>query len=129
MIELLLALIAAHYVADFPLQAPVIAEHKGKVFFQAIGFHCLTAHAIIQAGMAGLVVALLGYPWVAPFLAVGITHWLIDFCKSWRGFDGNLHLTKGARTGPQTSGLYGINVDQALHMGVLAAVALGLGLL
>ena len=124
-IELFLALLAAHYVADFPLQGDMIARNKGKVFFQAIGFHCLTSHAIIHAGMAGLVAALLGFPWVAPFLAVGITHWLIDFGKSWQGFE-NFHLTEGAREGPQLHGLYSINVDQALHVGVLAAVALGL---
>ena len=126
MIELFLALLAAHYVADFPLQGDMIARNKGKVLFESIGFHCLTAHAIIHAGMAGLVAALLGFPWVWPFLAVGITHWLIDFCKSWEGFDFERHLTQGARTGPQEYGLWGINVDQALHVGVLAAVALGL---
>ncbi len=124
MIELFLALIAAHYVADFPLQGDMIARNKGLVFFQAIGFHCLTAHAIIHAGMAGLVAALLGFPWVWPFLAVGLSHWLIDFCKSWQGFDADLHLTKGARAGPQEYGLYGINVDQVLHAAVLLVVAL-----
>ena len=125
MIELLLAFIAAHYVADFPLQGDMIARNKGLVFFQAIGFHCLTAHAIIHAGLAGLVAALLGFPWVWPFLAVGVTHWLLDFCKSWQGFE-SFHFTEGAREGPQLYGLWGINVDQVLHLGVLAAVALGL---
>ncbi len=128
MIELLLAFVAAHYVADFPLQGDMIARNKGLVFFQAIGFHCLTAHAIIHAALAGLVVAALGFPWVAPFLAVAVTHWLIDFGKSWVGFGVekglDIHLTKGARAGPQTCGLYGINVDQALHMAVLLVVAL-----
>ena len=125
MIELFLALLAAHYVADFPFQSSTISKFKGVVFFEAIGFHCLTSHAIIHAGMAGLVAALLGFPWVWPFLAVGLSHWLIDFCKSWQGFE-DFHLTEGAREGPQLFGLYGINVDQALHVGVLAAVALGL---
>ena len=129
MIPLFLALLAAHYVADFPLQSSTISKFKGMVFFEAIGFHCLTSHAIIHAGMAGLVAALLGFPWVWPFLAVGITHWVLDFCKSWRGFDGCLRLTQGAREPPQECGLWGINVDQALHVGVLAAVALGLVLL
>lgn len=125
MLGLFLALVAAHYVADFPLQGDMIARNKGLVFFQSIGFHCLTAHAIIHAGMAGLVAALLGFPWVWPFLAVGLSHWLIDFCKSWQGFE-NFHLTEGAREGPQLYGLWGINIDQALHLSVLAAVALGL---
>ena len=125
MIELFLALLAAHYVADFPLQGGMIARNKGKVFFQSIGFHCLTAHAAIHASMAVIAAAAMGYGLLLPFIVVGVTHWLIDFGKSWQGFD-NFHLTEGAREGPQVYGLYGINVDQALHVGVLAAVALGL---
>ncbi len=124
MIELLLALVAAHYLADFPLQGDHIAKNKGKVFFELIGFHCLTAHAFIQACTVAVAAAALGYNWLLPFLAVGVTHWVLDFCKSWQGFDGNLHLTKGARTGPQEYGLWGINIDQALHMAVLLVVAL-----
>ena len=122
-VALFLALLAAHCVADFPLQSDVIARHKGKVLFEAIGFHCLTAHAIIHAGLAGLAAALLGFPWVLPFLAVGVSHWALDFCKSWRGFD-TWHLTRGARKEPQSVGLWGINVDQTLHVLTLLILAL-----
>jgi len=125
MVELFLALVAGHFLADLPLQQEKHGQNKGKVFFEAIGFHCLTAHAAIHAGIAGAIAAAFGYGFLLPFLVVGVSHWLIDFGKSWQGFD-DLHLTEGAREGPQLFGLYGINVDQALHVGVLAAVALGL---
>ncbi|KKK80235.1 hypothetical protein LCGC14_2825530 [marine sediment metagenome] len=101
----------------------MIARNKGKVLFESIGFHCLTAHAMIHAGLAGLAAALLGFPWVLPFLAVGVSHWLLDFCKSWRGFR-TWHLTRGARKGPQECGLWGINIDQAFHVLVLVILAL-----
>jgi len=126
-IELFLALVAGHFLADLPLQQEKHGANKGKVFFEAIGFHCLTAHSMIHAGTAGAVAALFGYGFLLPFLVVGVSHWLLDFCKSWHGFN-TWHLTKGAREGPQVCGLWGINVDQALHVGVLAAVALGLAL-
>ena len=122
MVELLLALIAAHYLADLPLQQEKHGANKGKVFFEAVGFHCLTAHAMIHAGAAGAVAALFGHGFLLPFLVVGVSHWAFDFCKSWHGFN-TWHLTNGAREGPQEYGLWGINVDQSLHIGVLAAVA------
>lgn len=120
MLEVFFLLICAHYLADFPLQGDFIAQNKGKVFFESIGFHCLTAHAAIQALSVWAVTQ------SAPAaLTVGITHWALDFCKSWKGFEGpRFALTKGARMGPQTYGLWGINVDQAMHVAVLAGVAI-----
>lgn len=111
--ELLFTLWAGHYLADFPLQPSFVAEKKGLVFIESIGFHCLTAHAFIQGLVAGL---LSGRFWVG--LVVGLSHWAIDFGKSSELLV-NLPHTKGARKGPQVSGLYGINVDQALHFTVI----------
>lgn len=117
---LLLALIAGHYLADFPLQTDIIAKNKGKVFRESIGFHCLTAHAAIHGLVAGVVSEALPVA-----VAVGVSHWLIDFGKSWEGWPENWRITNGARWAgnPTARGLYGINVDQALHIGVLVLLA------
>jgi len=101
MVELLLLLIAGHYLADFPLQGEFIAKMKGRP--EAMGWHCLTAHAMIQGLVVAVMVAALGHAWVAAFLAVAVTHWLIDLGK--------------------VRGLYGINADQSLHILVLLIVA------
>lgn len=114
-------LLAGHYLADFPLQSQHIAENKGKVFIEAIGFHCLTAHAAIHGLVAGYIAGF----WAG--LIVAVTHWLIDFGKSWEGWPEGWRITDGARWAgnPDARGLYGINVDQALHVAVLVGVALG----
>jgi len=56
---------------------------------------------------------------------VGVTHWLIDFGKSWEGWPEHWRITDGAKWSgnPNARGLYGINVDQALHVLVIAIVA------
>lgn len=103
MIELLLALIVAHFLADYPLQGDFLASAKTRVGREAMGAHALTAHAAIQGGVCGLAAALLGHPWMLVLLIVAGTHWLIDLGKirDW----------------------YGINTDQAAHGLVLAAMA------
>lgn len=118
-LELLTVLWAGHYLADFPLQPAFVAEKKGLVFIESIGFHCLTAHAFIH----GLVAGVITQSFTAG-LIVGLSHWLIDFGKSSLLLK-NLPHTKGARMGPQTTGLYGINVDQALHFAVMALIVFG----
>src|SRR5262245_4899463 len=125
MAQLLLLLIAGHYLADFPLQPDFVAKMKSRVFFESIGFHCLTAHAMIHGLVAAAVASVLGYAWLMPFLVVAITHWLIDFSKAWDGWPDNWRITQGAKWSgkPDARGLYGINVDQALHMLVLLIVA------
>jgi Protein of unknown function (DUF3307) len=125
MIELLLLLIAGHYLADFPLQPDFVAKQKSRVFFESIGFHCLTAHAMIQGLVAAAIAGALDYPWLMPFVVVAITHWLIDFGKAWDGWPDNWRLTQGAKWAgkPDARGLYGINVDQALHGLVMFIVA------
>lgn len=125
MAELLLLLVAGHYLADFPLQPDFVARMKSRVFFESIGFHCLTAHAMIHGLVAAAVVSVLGYRWLMPFLVVAVTHWLIDFGKAWDGWPDNWRITQGAKWSgkPDARGLYGINIDQALHIAVLVIVA------
>jgi hypothetical protein len=118
-LQLLITLWAGHYLADFPLQPAFVADLKKKVFQESIGFHCLTAHAFIH----GLVAGVLTQNFTAG-LIVGITHWLIDCGKACELIDDRFPHTKGARKGPQTAGLYGINIDQALHFAVIVFVVL-----
>jgi hypothetical protein len=121
-IQLLVILWAGHYLADFPLQPAFVADNKKKILLESIGFHCLTAHAFIQ----GLVAGAITHNFVAG-LIVGLTHWAIDFGKSCQLLDDHFPHTKGARVkGIQTAGLYGINVDQALHFAVILGVTLWL---
>lgn len=122
---LFLLLAAGHYLADFPLQTEVIARNKSKVFVESIGFHCLTAHAAIHALVAAAVVAWQGHDWLLAFVLVGYSHWIIDFGKSWERWPDSWRMTDGARWAgnPDARGLYGINVDQALHLAVVALTA------
>lgn len=123
--ELLLLLIAGHYLADFPLQPDFVAKQKSRVFFESIGFHCMTAHAMIHGLVAAAVSGVLGHSWLLPFVVVAVTHWLIDFGKAWDGWPDNWRITQGAKWSgkPDARGLYGINVDQVLHVAVLVIVA------
>lgn len=125
----LLLLFAAHYLADFPLQPEFVAKNKGKVFIESIGFHCLTAHAFIHGLAVAAVMTALGHSWEWPFVFVAVTHWLIDFGKSWEGWPENFRITDGAvwEGNPGARGLYGINVDQTLHAIVLVAIWLAYG--
>lgn len=112
---------AGHYLADFPLQPAFVADLKGKAFVESIGFHCLTAHAFIHGLVAGTLANFLGYSeWFLFALIVGITHWIIDFGKSSILLDDRFPHTKGARMSVQKTGLYGINIDQALHFLIIA---------
>lgn len=116
--QLLLALWAGHYLADFPLQPAFVADKKGLCFIESIGFHCLTGHAFIHGLVAG---AISGQFWIG--VVVAVTHWIIDFGKASQLLV-NVPHTKGARKGSQTSGLYGINVDQSLHFLVIAVAVM-----
>lgn len=122
---LLLLLLGAHYLADFPLQGDHISRNKGKVFRESIGFHCLTAHAMIHGLLAAAVLGWQGHSlgWA---VLIGASHWLIDFGKSWEGWPLGWRLTDGATWAgnPDARGLYGINVDQALHGIVILAIGL-----
>jgi len=112
--QLFFTLIAGHYLADFGLQLPYMAEKKAKAFVEPIGFHVLTAHAAIHGLVAGVIS---GHFWVGVFVAV--THWIIDFGKASDLIDNRFPHTAGARRNGQTHGMYGIHLDQALHILVL----------
>ncbi len=116
---------AGHYLADFPLQPHFMAKNKGLVFIESIGFHCLAAHAFIQGLVAGAIASALGLEsWFLFGLIVGVTHWVIDFGKSSQLLDDRFPHTAGARMGGQRFGLYGINIDQALHLLVMTLCVL-----
>lgn len=111
---------AGHYLADFPLQPAFVADLKKKVFIESIGFHCLTAHAFIHGLTAGFIASQLGFnEWFLFGFIVGIAHWFIDCGKACELLDDRFPHTEGARKGPQTAGLYGINIDQSLHFIVI----------
>lgn len=124
MIETLIILWAGHYLADFPLQPAFVAEKKGLVFVESIGFHCLTAHAFIHGLVAGTIAYHLGMNGFLFGLVIGLTHWIIDFGKSSVLLDDRFPHTKGARKSIQKTGLYGINIDQTLHFLVILGTVL-----
>lgn len=115
--HLFLTLAAGHYLADFGLQNRHMAEGKRTVGKEAAGFHLLTAHAAIHA----LILGLLAHS-VTIGLIVGLSHWLIDFLKASELLTDRFPHTKGARRHGQTQGLYGLNIDQALHLLVVLSV-------
>jgi len=88
-------LVAGHYLADFALQDDFMAKNKADAGKTAMGFHVLTAHAAIQGLIAGLLSQNLSIG-----IIVAVTHWIIDFGKA-------------------VKGLYGINIDQFLHILVI----------
>ena len=109
--------LAGHYLADFPLQPEFVAKFKGLAFKESIGFHCLTSHAAVHGLVAGIIAAYAGFgPWVALGVVAFLVHWAIDFGKSSVFLDDRFPHTRGARKGPQKVGLYGINIDQSLHV-------------
>lgn len=91
---LLFLLIAGHALADYPLQGDFLAKGKNhKAPIDGFPFwHCLIAHSIIHGGMVALITQNV---WLG--LAETIAHTAVDYGKC--------------------DGRYGINVDQALHIG------------
>jgi len=116
--HLFVLLLAGHYLADFALQTQYMAENKATVFKKALGFHVLTAHAFIH----GLVAAVISRHYTVGII-VGLSHWVIDFLKASELIDDRFPHTAGARRNGQKVGLYGINIDQTLHILVLLFVA------
>lgn len=101
MTELLLLMIAAHALADYPLQGDFLAKAKnhtapipGVPFYQALG-----AHSAIHAGF---VLAITGMVWLA--LAEFIIHTATDYAKC--------------------AGRISYNTDQAIHIGCKVVWAL-----
>jgi hypothetical protein len=97
-------LLAAHALADFPLQSDTMAQCKCRGAGHAAAktvpwYYWLTYHALIHGAAVGLVFKLYGATEslvLAVVLAETVVHWLIDFGKC--------------------SKLYTIHVDQGLHI-------------
>lgn len=95
---LLFLLLAAHALADYPLQGPFLSEAKnrntaiGKVFWP----HALLAHSIIHGGF---VLLLTGSVWL------GIAEVCIHAATDWLKCEGRISL----------------NVDQLIHVACKAA--------
>jgi hypothetical protein len=95
---LLITLIGLHFLCDYPLQGEFLAVGKGsfaKPHFGVPWWHCMTAHCAIHALAVGMV--------LGPVYALaefGI-HFATDYgkCKGW----------------------FGINTDQAIHIGCKVA--------
>lgn len=97
MIHTLFALVALHFLCDFPLQGDFLARGKNHVF-PIVGVPwpvCLVAHAFIQAAGVALILPL---PYA---LAEFVCHLAIDWCKS---------------EGLLGSGETGFYVDQSAHI-------------
>jgi hypothetical protein len=89
-------LLAAHAVADFPLQAgPMATEkcrHSPTDLQRAVPwYYWLTAHALVHGGAVSLVTGS-----VSLGLLETVAHWLLDFakCERWTGMlvDQLLHV-------------------------------------
>ncbi len=103
--DLLFALLVAHYVGDFPLQGEFLGTMKGKYDY------LLFCHVVIWAGTICLVLAYFGIFtwWKAGFLLFG--HFFIDRWKA----------RKVDKTNIFTKDLW---IDQSLHMVQLIIVAI-----
>lgn len=92
--EMLALLIAAHFLADYPLQGEFLATGKNRTKpIKGIPFwHPLTAHASIHGGFVGLIT---GSVWLG--LAETVIHWITDDakCRGWITYnqDQAIHIT------------------------------------
>ncbi|WP_352419832.1 DUF3307 domain-containing protein [Proteiniborus sp.] len=99
MMENILWIILAHYIADYPLQCDFLAQTKGKYWYS------LLAHSIIYGLTVALTLNLLGLfaTWKAMVLL--ISHIIIDYKKA----------TAKNKDKALTTYLY---IDQALHIAI-----------
>jgi hypothetical protein len=97
--EVLLWIILAHYIADYPLQGSFLAQTKGKYFYS------LLAHSIIYGLTIALSFKLLGVFSILKAFILVISHILIDYKKA------------TARNKDKTLTTY-LYIDQALHLAI-----------
>lgn len=96
LITLIIFIIGAHYIADFPLQSEFLAMNKGKKWY------LLFAHAMIYTTTISITLLLLGVYADWKFAVLLISHYFIDRWKSHEPADeAHWHL---------------IYYDQALHL-------------
>lgn len=115
-IQLLLTLIAGHYLADYGLQTQFMNEIKPKIFIDPAAIHALTAHAAIH----GLIIGLLSSS-LTVGIVIFVTHWIIDFVRS-----SELVIdffVKNNIIDKKRPRLFGIHLDQSLHIAVIVLVS------
>ncbi|MBU6301584.1 MAG: DUF3307 domain-containing protein [Verrucomicrobia bacterium] len=93
--RLFFALLIGHMLADYPLQTEFMAVGKnhrkprplpgGLAQTRGVWVHCLTAHALVHAGVVWVITGS-----VTLALLETVLHWIIDFVKS-EGWT-NLHV-------------------------------------
>jgi len=94
-IELIVAMLMAHALADYPLQGDFLANAKDRHsdYNKSITVwpHALTAHSLIHAGAVYFITG----AWVLGLLEF-VIHWATDFgkCEKWFGFhiDQAIHI-------------------------------------
>lgn len=91
---ILILLLAAHFLCDYPLQGDFLAQGKGsfsKPHFGIPWWHCMAAHCAIHAGAVAIITG-------SVYLAAGefALHFIIDVLKCKK--------------------VTGINFDQAAHV-------------
>lgn len=74
-IELILAVIIAHWVGDYVLQSESMAVGK------ATSLRWLTIHVLVWTASIGIITLYFGTTWDW-ILAMGVAHWLQDFVTS-----------------------------------------------
>ena len=97
MIENILWILLAHYIADYPLQGDFLAQTKGKYFYS------LLAHSMIYGLTVAVALKLLGLFAIWKALILIVSHIIIDYNKA----------TAKDKTKALTTYLY---IDQLLHI-------------
>lgn len=90
--HMLLMLLAAHALCDYPLQGEFLSQGKNSKISGVPWYQCMTAHCLIHAGAVTLVTGIWGFG-VLEF----VLHFMIDYMK--------------------VKGLTSFNEDQAMHVG------------
>lgn len=105
-IENILWILLAHYIADYPLQGSFLAQTKGQYFYS------LWVHSIIYGLTMALTFKLLGIDYyILKGLLIITTHIIIDYKKA----------TAKNKQKALTSYLY---IDQILHIVINTALCL-----
>ena len=74
-LDLIVAILATHYVADFILQPPIFATNKSKHLW------ALAGHVAIYTAVLGIAAAYLGLGWQWA-VGNGMMHFAVDFFSS-----------------------------------------------
>lgn len=97
MLEIILWILLAHYVLDYPLQGSFLAQTKGEYFYS------LFAHSMIYGLGMAFVFKLLGVFTMWKAIVLVVSHIIIDYKKA----------TAQDKEKSLTTYLY---IDQALHI-------------